>query len=106
MLEIAVAVLLVCAVIITYHSVKFLKFSKSQTLKRQYGLARYQELQQTKEFENQELKRKIELLKQKNKDNKNDNIFRQMAIEQIASQKLIYDEKSGKYVRRRQINTD
>tara|TARA_A100001201_G_scaffold82021_2_gene73066 strand:- start:185 stop:505 length:321 start_codon:yes stop_codon:yes gene_type:complete len=106
MFEVAIAVLSVCAIIITYHIVKFLKFSKSQSIKRDYGLRRYQELQQTKEFENERLKNKIKELKQKKEDNINDNIFRQMAIEQIASQKLIYDEESGKYVRRRQIKLD
>ena len=106
MLEIAMLILAVCGIVITYHAVKFLKFSKSQSIKRDYGLRRYQELQQTKEFENEQLKKKIKDLKQKKEDNMNDNIFRQMAIEQIASQKLIYDEKSGKYVRRRQINID
>lgn len=33
-----------------------------------------------------------------------ENIFRQMAIEEIAKQKLVYDEKTGRYVRRRQID--
>ena len=32
------------------------------------------------------------------------NIFRQMAIEEIARQKLVYDERSGGYVRRRLID--
>ena len=31
-------------------------------------------------------------------------IFREMAIEEIAKQRLVYDEASGRYVRRRQIN--
>ena len=106
MLEVAILVLSICVVVFTYHAVKFLKFSKSQSIKREYGLQRYRELQQTKEFENEQLKKKIKDLKQKKDDRNNDNIFRQMAIEQIASQKLIYDEKSGKYVRRRQINVD
>jgi hypothetical protein len=33
-----------------------------------------------------------------------ENIFRQMAIEEIAKQKLVYDEKTGRYVRRRQVD--
>ena len=33
-----------------------------------------------------------------------ENIFRQMAIEEIAKQKLVYDETTGRYVRRRQID--
>ena len=35
---------------------------------------------------------------------KKDNVFRHMAIEQIANQKLVYDEKTGMYVRRTQID--
>ena len=37
-------------------------------------------------------------------DHKKTNIFREMAIEEIAKQKLIYDEETGQYIRRRQIN--
>ena len=33
-----------------------------------------------------------------------ENIFRQMAIEEIAKQKLVYDETTGRYIRRRQID--
>ena len=33
-----------------------------------------------------------------------ENIFRQMAIEEIAKQKLVYDEKTGRYIRRRQVD--
>ena len=33
-----------------------------------------------------------------------ENIFRQMAIEEIAKQKLVYDETTGRYIRRRQVD--
>ena len=36
--------------------------------------------------------------------NRKENVFRKLAIEEIARQKLVYDKKTGGYVRRRQIN--
>jgi len=50
----------------------------------------------------------LRLSKQKMRDMKaaycQENIFRQMAIEEIAKQRLVYDEKTGRYVRRRQVD--
>lgn len=50
--------------------------------------------------QNNNVQKKINTLKMKKKDN----VFRHMAIEQIANQKLVYDEKTGMYVRHTQID--
>ena len=86
-------VLSICVSIIGYHAYKFLKLTKQhkvQQLQREYAFRKKNELNETyrQQFPNTQ---------------KKTNIFREMAIDQIAGQRLIYDRKSGQYVRRRQI---
>ena len=100
MLKLAVAIGCICMAIFTYHGVKYLQFLKDNKIKQNYANARYREVQQTYNAENDILKEKIKKLDEKRKTN----IFRHMAIEQIANQRLVFDEKTGKYVRRRQID--
>lgn len=57
-----------------------------ERIRREYNIERIKELQNFRE------------------NQKKTSIFREMAIEEIAKQKLVYDEESGCYVRRRQIN--
>jgi len=72
-----------CMITLTYCIVQYLQFLKDEKIKH-----------------NNNVQKKINTLKMKKKDN----VFRHMAIEQIANQKLVYDEKTGMYVRRTQID--
>ena len=94
MFAIAIAVLCVCLSIVVYHVVKFVQYTKIQKARKEYALYRYKEIRETT--------RKVSQTNKKPKTN----IFRDMAIKNIASQRLIYDKKSGKYIRRRQIKFD
>ena len=57
-----------------------------ERIRQEYNIERIRELQSSRE------------------NQKKTSIFREMAVEEIAKQKLVYDEASGRYVRRRQIN--
>ena len=90
----------VCVCIIAYNIAKLMRLSKKQKfemLQREYAFAREQELHQVS-------RSKVENKLKDFEDIKKTNIFREMAIEEIARQKLVYDEETGRYVRRRQIN--
>ena len=87
MFAVAIAVLCICLSIVVYHAIKFVQYTKIQKARKEYALYRYKEMQETS--------KKPET-----------NIFRDMAIEAIASQRLVYDERTGKYIRRRQIKMD
>ena len=101
-MEFLYLILGICSSILFFFCYKFSKFRKNQIIckrileekslneieriRREYNIERIKELQNFRE------------------NQKKTSIFREMAIEEIAKQKLVYDEESGCYVRRRQIN--
>lgn len=85
-MEYLMFILCVCLCVAGYYTYSFISFRKNQKLiknRLDYRKAR---------------------MKEANETYKKTGIFREIAIEEIAKQKLIYDEKSGRYIRRRQIN--
>ena len=89
----------VCGSIFCYFGYKFLQFKKKQdTCRTILENSLQQELDRArKEYQSLRLAERMETRHKTN-------IFREMAIEEIARQKLVYDEETGRYVRRRQIN--
>jgi membrane protein insertase Oxa1/YidC/SpoIIIJ len=85
--------LCVCLLILSYFAYKFIIFRQNQ-----------KSILQIKQIRNEYKKARAKELQEVRNNQKKTNIFREMAIEEIAKQKLIYDEESGCYVRRRQIN--
>ena len=89
----------VCVCIIAYNIAKLIRLSKKQKfemLQREYAFAREQELHQVS-------RSKVENKLKDFEDIKKTNIFREMAIDAIASQTLVYDPESGRYVRTKRI---
>lgn len=85
-MEYLMFILCVCLCVVGHYTYSFISFRKNQKLiknRLDYRKAR---------------------MKEANEAYKKTGIFREIAIEEIAKQKLIYDEKSGRYIRRRQIN--
>ena len=66
MLKLAVAIGCICMAIFTYHGVKYLQFLKDNKIKQNYANARYREVQQTYNAENDILKEKIKKLLNQN----------------------------------------
>lgn len=89
----------VCLSILMYFVYKFVVFQRKQNnCKKLLEQSMMEEIQRAqKEYQ----KRRLSEMREKRQKT---NIFREMAIEEIAKQKLIYDEETGRYVRRRQIN--
>ena len=98
-MEIFYIILGACATIFCYFGYRFIEFRRKQNICRTIlEDTIQQELNRSRrEYQSLRLAERMETV---NKTN----IFREMAIEEIAKQKLIYDEESGRYVRRRQIN--
>ena len=89
----------VCLSILFYFVYKFIVFQKKQMIcKNMMEQCMLEEIQQSRE--EYQRRRLSEIRGSRYKIN----IFRKMAIDEIAKQKLIYDEETGCYVRRRQIN--
>jgi Tfp pilus assembly protein PilV len=89
-MDFLIAILIVSLCILSYFGYQFYIFQKKQKIsqkiarnKLEYRKARMREMSET---------------------HKKTNIFREMAIDSIARQKLIFDEDSERWVRRRQIN--
>lgn len=82
-----IAILCSCFAILTYFGYKFYVYREKQKIQNkniiQYQKARMREISES---------------------HKKTSIFREMAIDSIAKQKLIYDEKTKKYIRLTQIN--
>ena len=93
----------VSIIFLAYQIYKITDISKKHKLeqaRREYAFARRIELDERYHNYTHNINRKI-----KNLDyNKKTNIFREMAIDAIASQSLVYDPESGKYVRTKKIN--
>ena len=85
-MEYLIFILCVCLCVVGYYTYNFIIFRKN--LKLIKNRLDYQKAR----------------MKEANETYKKTGIFRKIAIEEIAKQKLIYDEKSGRYIRRRQIN--
>ena len=85
--------------LITYQIFKSLGLSKRHKLEqaqREYAFAKRVEMDETYQNYTADVRRKL-----KNLDyNRKTNIFREMAIDAIAKQTLVYDHESGQYVRR------
>ena len=92
-------VLGICISIFCYFAYKFSEFRKKQNACR---VLLEQNMQQELNRARKEYQRAH--LEERNQTRYKTSIFREMAIEEIAKQKLIYDEETGRYVRRRQIN--
>ena len=95
-----VLVLSVCTLVIAYNIAKLLRISKEKkfaSLQREYNFAKQQELSET-------YKDSIGKRLKNFEDIKKTNVFREMAIDAIASQTLVYDPETGKYVRAKRIN--
>ena len=89
----------VCLSILAYFVYKFIVFQKKQIVaKDMLEQCMLDEIQQTRE---EYQRRRLSEIRDSRKKT---NVFRKMAIDEIAKQKLVYDEESGCYVRRRQIN--
>ena len=89
----------VCLSVLAYFVYKFIGFRKKQMVAKDIlEQCMLQEIQQTREEYQRRRLSEIRDSRQKT------NVFRKMAIDEIAKQKLVYDEEAGCYVRRRQIN--
>ena len=93
----------VSIIFLIYQIFKIVSISKKHKLeqqRREYAFARRLELDERYQNYTHNINRKIKNLNY----NKKTNIFREMAIDAIANQSLVYDSKSGKYVRTKRTN--
>ena len=92
----------ICLSILTYFGYKFFVFRQNQIKFNQQ--LNQKSILEIERIRNEYKKERAKELHEVRDNQKKTNIFREMAIEEIAKQKLIFDEESGCYVRRRQIN--
>lgn len=88
--------------ILTYFAYKFTVFRKKQIICER--MLEEKSMQEIENIRREYSEARIRELRSVREHQKKTNIFRKMAIEEIAKQKLVYDEKTGRYIRRRQIN--
>ena len=98
-MELLYALLGVNLCILGYFAYRFMEFRKTQLKREQLLLTK--SLEEIARAQKEYSRARMEELSDTHKKT---NVFRELAIEEISKQKLVFDEETGAYVRLRQIN--
>ncbi len=98
-MEFLYIILGVSLTVVGYFVHKFIVFSNKQKISQQ--LLEYKCSEEILKYRTTHGRQRMQEL---NNNYKKTNVFREMAIEQIAKQKLVYDDENGCYIRLKQIN--